>query len=173
MRGFESNLDIVRCLGANFQTQAESQPPIHGPSHFAAGLAKGTLSLLDGTVAGGFHAPTEIASALAQQARAIADTDSHAGSGEKASSVQEGLEFAAKDMATDLHKIATSLFVNTAHGVASEGAVGLVKGLAHGLVETGGATAALGLDLTTNLTAAAGHILHLGMLYSSRPMEHS
>lgn len=144
-----------------------------GPSHFAAGLAKGTLSLLDGTVAGGFHAPTEIASALAQQARAIADTDSHAGSGEKASSVQQGLEFAAKDMATDLHKIATSLFMNTAHGVASEGAVGLVKGLAHGLVETGGATAALGLDLTTNLTAAAGHILHLGMLYSSRPMEHS
>ena len=52
-----------------------------GPSQMLGGLGKGTASLLDGIVSGGFHAPTEIASALAQQAALVSRTGSHAGSG--------------------------------------------------------------------------------------------
>ena len=136
-----------------------------GPGHFIAGIGQGTAALVGGTVEGAFHAPAEVTAALSQGLSALSDTGSHAGSGQKAHSTMQGLGFMAHDFGHDLNKTVTSIFIAPVKGAQKDGASGFVKGIGKGLVQSGAAGAALGVDLASNLTGALGHLL-------SNPLGH-
>lgn len=76
---------------------------------------------------------------------------------------------AALDLGTDLHRLTTSLFSETGKGAQKDGAVGAVKGLGKGIIGTVGAAAAVGLDLTTNVTSALGALGKVGQKTHSEP----
>ena len=139
---------------------------LQGPGHFIAGLGQGTAFLVAGTVEGAFHAPAEVTAALSQGLSALGDSDSKAGSGQKAHSTMQGLGFMAHDFGHDLCKTVTSIFVAPIKGAKTNGASGFVKGIGKGIVQTGVSGAALGVDLAANLTGALSHLL-------SNPLGHS
>ena len=159
--GFLGNpVGLISTLGSGvYQFFFEPyQAVARSPRYLLDGLSKGTLALVDSTVEGAFHVPSEISGALSQAVAQVADTGSHAQRGTEIRSVLEGLQFAAEDLVHDAYFTATSIFVAPIKGALSGGVNGFAAGLGRGAAQTVAGAAALGLDLVHNLTTGLGQL---------------
>lgn len=115
------------------------QGVVKGPGEFGAGLARGTLSLVNGTLQGTFGSVGRITGALGKGLAAITLDDSYQESRrqafqDKPNDLAEGLTQGGKQFVKGIAGGVAGVFISPFQGAKKEGVEGFMKGLGKGLL---------------------------------------